>query len=269
VGGVVIVLLYLVIQMLGGSGADNALGGIPNNAQDQTSNEDFAANCTTGDEANAAADCRVAGTINSLDEYWSNALPGVGTELSYPGVVVFDQSAQSACGTASGATGPFYCPTDQTVYLDVAFFDELESTYGASGGPLAQMYVVAHEYGHHIENQVGVFDVANRGDTGADSDSVKVELMADCLAGVWAGHAASTTDEEGVALLKPLTQQDVNDALSAAAAVGDDRIQQQSTGSVNENAFTHGSAEQRQEAFTTGYTKGTATACDTFGVLGS
>src|SRR6187431_1454532 len=186
VGGVVIVLLYLVIQMLGGSGADNALGGIPNNAQDQTSNEDFAASCTTGDDANAAADCRVAGTINSLDEYWSNALPGVGTELSYPGIVVFDQSAQSACGTASGATGPFYCPTDQTVYLDVAFFDELESTYGASGGPLAQMYVVAHEYGHHIEHQLGVFDVANRSGTGADSDSVKVELMADCLAGVWA-----------------------------------------------------------------------------------
>lgn len=269
VGGVVIVLLFLVIQMLGGSGGNSALDGLTNNAQDQTSNEDFAQNCTTGDDANAAADCRVAGTINSLDAYWSDALPAVGTELAYPGIVVFDQSTQSGCGMASGATGPFYCPTDQTIYLDVAFFDELESTYGASGGPLAQMYVVAHEYGHHLENQLGVFDVANRGDTGANSDSVKVELMADCLAGVWAGHAATTTDDKGVTLIQPLTQQDVDDALSAAAAVGDDRIQQQSTGSVNENAFTHGSAEQRQEAFVTGYTKGTATACDTFGVIGN
>ena len=131
------------------------------------------------------------------------------------------------------------------------------------------MYVVAHEYGHHIQHQLGVFDVADTSQTGEGSDSVKVELMADCLAGVWAGHAATTEDADGVTLIKPLTDQDVSDALSAAAAVGDDRIQQQSTGSVNESAFTHGSAEERQAAFTTGYTKGTATACDSFGVIGN
>jgi predicted metalloprotease len=269
VGGIVIVLLFLVMQLLGGGGGTSGLDGLVNNAQDQTTNEDFAANCTTGADANASADCRVAGTINSLDAYWSDAMPALGAQLAYPGIVVFDDSTQSGCGMATAATGPFYCPTDQTIYLDVAFFDTLESQFGASGGPLAQMYVVAHEYGHHIENQLGVFEVADRSGTGADSDSVKVELMADCLAGVWAGHAATTTDEDGVTLIQPLTQQDVNDALSAAAAVGDDRIQQQSTGSIDESAFTHGSAEQRQQAFVTGYTNGTATACDAFDVIGN
>ena len=268
-GGIVIVLLYLLIQFLGGGDASSALNGLGNDTQDQTNDGTFAEGCKTGADANAAADCRVAGTIQSLDDYWDDALPGLGAQLALPGIVVFDNAAQSACGTASGATGPFYCPTDQTIYLDVAFFDELESKYGASGGPLAQMYVVAHEYGHHIQHQLGVFDVADTSQTGEGSDSVKVELMADCLAGVWAGHAATTKDTDGVTLLDPLTQQDVNDALSAAAAVGDDRIQQQATGHVDESGFTHGSAEERQAAFTTGYTNGTATACDSFNVIGS
>lgn len=268
-GGIVIVLLFVLFQFLGGGDASSSLNGLTNNAQDETTDGSFAENCKTGADANASADCRVAGTITSLDDYWSDAMPALGKQLTLPGIVVFDNSTSTACGTASSASGPFYCPTDQTIYLDVAFFDELESKYGASGGPLAQMYVVAHEYGHHIQNELGVFDVANRGDTGADSDSVKVELMADCLAGVWAGHAATTEDANGVTLIQPLTQQDVNDALSAAAAVGDDRIQQQATGHVDESAFTHGSAEERQNAFTTGYTKGTATACDTFGVIGN
>lgn len=266
-GGIVIVLLFLLMQFLGGGDATSALNGLGNDTQDQTTDQDFAASCTTGAQANASADCRVAGTIQSLDDYWADAMPGLGKQLTLPGIVVFDNSTQSACGMASGATGPFYCPTDQTIYLDTAFFGELESKYGSSGGPLAQMYVVAHEYGHHIQHELGVFEVANTSKTGANSDSVKVELMADCLAGVWAGHAATTQDADGVTLIEPLTDQDVNDALSAAAAVGDDRIQEQATGHVDESAFTHGSAEQRQAAFTTGYTKGTATACDTFGVI--
>jgi len=269
VGGIIIVLLFLVFQLTGGGDATSSLNGLANDTSDQTTDGDFAASCQTGADANASADCRVAGTITSLDDYWSDAMPALGSELTLPGIVVFDAATSSGCGTASASTGPFYCPTDQTIYLDTAFFDELENTYGASGGPLAQMYVVAHEYGHHIENELGVFDVANRGDTGEDSDSVKVELMADCLAGVWAGHAATTEGDNGVTLIKPLTEQDVQDALSAAAAVGDDRIQQQATGSVDESAFTHGSAEERMNAFTTGYTKGTATACDAFNVIGN
>ena len=263
-----IVLLVLLFQFLGGGDATSSLSGLSNDTNDETTDGNFAASCQTGAQANASADCRVAGTITSLDDYWSNAMPAIGEHLDLPGIVVFDSSTQSGCGMASAQTGPFYCPTDQTIYLDTAFFDELETSFGSSGGPLAQMYVVAHEYGHHIQNQLGVFDVADTSQTGEGSDSVKVELMADCLAGVWVGHAATTKDANGVTLLKPLTQQDVNDALSAAAAVGDDRIQQQATGHVNESAFTHGSSEERQNAFTTGYTKGTATACDTFGVIG-
>lgn len=267
-GGIVIILLFLLMQIFGGGNGTSGLDGLTNNAQDETTNQDFAASCQTGADANASMDCRVAGTINSLDDYWSDAMPAVAESFALPGVVIFDTTTSTACGTGSAQMGPFYCPPDQTIYLDTGFFDELESQYGASGGPLAQMYVIAHEYGHHIENTIGVFDVADRGDSGTDSDSVKVELMADCLAGVWAGHAATTEDASGVTLIKPLTQQDVNDALSAAAAVGDDRIQQKATGRVDESSFTHGSAEQRQAAFVTGYTKGTITACDSFGVLG-
>lgn len=266
-GGILIVLLVLLFQVLGGGDA-SSLSGLTNETSDQTTDGDFAASCQTGAQANASADCRVAGTITSLDDYWSNAMPALGANLDLPGIVVFDASTQSGCGMASAQTGPFYCPTDHTIYLDTAFFAELQNSYGSSGGPLAQMYVVAHEYGHHIQNQLGVFDVADTSQTGEGSDSVKVELMADCLAGVWTGHAATTKDANGVTLIKPLTQQDVDDALSAAAAVGDDRIQQQATGHVNESAFTHGSAKERQAAFITGYTKGTATACDTFGVIG-
>lgn len=269
VGGIIIVLLFLLFQFIGGGDATSSLDGLSNNTQDQTTDGDYAAACDTGAEANASADCRVAGTITSLDDYWSDAMPALGRQLALPGIVVFDASTSSACGTASSATGPFYCPTDQTIYLDTAFFGELEDKYGANGGPLAQMYVVAHEYGHHIQNELGVFDVADTSQTGEGSDSVKVELMADCLAGVWAGNAATTKDANGVTLIQPLTQQDVEDALSAAAAVGDDRIQEQATGHVDESGFTHGSAEERVNAFKTGYTKGTATACDTFGVIGN
>jgi predicted metalloprotease len=265
-GGLLVVVLFLVIQLLGG-GSLTDLGGVGNAPEDQTQAQDFAERCTTGADANRDTDCRVAGTIVSLDDYWVSALPAAGMDLRFPGVVIFDEQTNSGCGTASSAMGPFYCPPDETIYLDATFFAQLESEYGASGGPLAQMYVVAHEYGHHLQNQLGVFDIADRSGTGPDSDSVKVELMADCLAGVWAGHAATTEDASGTTLLQPLTQQDVNDALSAAGAVGDDRIQEATQGEVTPHTFSHGTAEQRQEAFITGYENGTVAACDTFGVL--
>jgi len=269
VGGIIIALVFLVMQLMGGGGSLSSLDGPAGGTQDQATDSDFTERCATGAAANQYSDCRVAGTVTSLDDYWGNAFPAVGMTLEYPGVVVFDAQVDTACGAASSATGPFYCPTDQTIYLDATFFDELQNTYGANGGPLAEMYVVAHEYGHHLQHQLGVFDIADTSQTGEDSDSVKVELMADCLAGVWAGHAATTQDSDGVTLIKPLTQQDVADALSAAAAVGDDRLQEQATGQVDESAFTHGSAEARQAAFTTGYERGTVAACDTFGVVGN
>ncbi|MFB9956862.1 neutral zinc metallopeptidase [Cellulomonas denverensis] len=218
----------------------------------------------------AGRDCRLSATVEALDSYWVEALPAAGVgataEQIQPGVVSFEQATTTGCGQASASTGPFYCPPDRTIYLDLGFYDLLSSQYGASGGSLAEMYVVAHEYGHHIQQLTGVFDRTDRSGTGDDSDSVRVELQADCYAGLWAGHAASTQDPEtGVTYLEPIRESELADALSAAAAVGDDHIQQQSGGGVDPDSWTHGSSEQRRRWFTTGYQRGTLDACDTFG----
>ncbi len=264
-GGLAVVLLYM---FLGGNPADlDALvSGTGTAPVDSTTEGDLAERCLTGADANASVDCRMVGAVNSLDAYWADALPAAGFAFEHPGVVLFDGSMSSACGTASSATGPFYCPPDSTIYLDVTFFEELETTWGARGGTLGEMYVMAHEYGHHIESLVGVFDLADRSGTGSDSDSVRVELMADCLAGAWAGHAATVPDASGTPFLEPLTRDQVAGALSAAAAIGDDRIQEASGGSADPHTFTHGSSEQRVEAFSTGYERGTLAACGAFGV---
>src|SRR6187431_3395020 len=126
VGGIVIALLFLVMQLMGGGGAPSSLDGPGSGTQDQTTNSDFDQRCSSGADANKYSDCRVAGTVGSLDDYWGDALPAVGTTLEYPGVVVFDAQTDTGCGAASSATGPFYCPTDQTIYLDTTFFDELQ-----------------------------------------------------------------------------------------------------------------------------------------------
>jgi predicted metalloprotease len=169
----------------------------------------------------------------------------------------------TACGSATSAVGPFYCPGDQTVYLDTGFYDELRNRFDAEGGPLAQMYVVAHEFGHHIQNLQGTMDSIERGDTGPTSDAVRLELQADCFAGAWAGEASTVPDDSGTPFLKPITKAQVADALNAAASIGDDRIQESTQGQVNPEAWTHGSSEQRQQWFETGFEQGAA-ACDTF-----
>lgn len=219
----------------------------------------------TAEEANTDPRCRLSATVQSLDAFWDGELGRAGTELAQPGVVEFQSATSTACGNASASTGPFYCPPDQTIYMDLGFFDLLESRFGASGGPLAEMYVTAHEYGHHIQNLTGVMERADRSGSGAESDSVRVELQADCYAGMWAGAAASTVDPDtGTTFLEPITEAQLADALSAAAAVGDDHIQQQSGGSVDPHTWTHGSSEQRQRWFTLGYEQGSLEACDTF-----
>ncbi len=270
IGGFIIVLLLMLfnidpstIGLDSGSNGPGAAG-----PDDATQQQDFEQRCTTGASANEYADCRVLATIESLDAYWNDALPAVGVRNRLPGVVVFDYSTSSGCGQASQQTGPFYCPPDETLYMDTTFFQTL-SQFGFEQGNLAEAYVVAHEYGHHIQNTLGIFDIADRTSTGPNSDTVKVELMADCLAGVWVGNAATVPDPEtGIPFLEPITEAQLQNALAAAESVGDDRIQETVGGQAKPHTYTHGTSEQRAQAFTTGYNNGTVASCDLFGVVG-
>jgi predicted metalloprotease len=268
IGGLLLLLVgaYFGIDLtgiLGGGTSGSAIS-----ANDPAAQQQLEQKCTTGASANASTDCLVVGTVDSLGSYWSSAIPALGGSFSYPQVVLFDSQTSTGCGTASVQTGPFYCPTDQTIYVETNFFQIL-SEFGGSTGPLAQEYVIAHEYGHHIQQLLGIFDVADRGGTGANSDSVKVELMADCLAGVWTHFAASAPDANGTPFLLPPTDAEINDALSAAGSVGDDNIQKATGGQANPDSFTHGTSAQRIQAFTLGYQSGSVAQCDPFGVTGS
>jgi predicted metalloprotease len=219
--------------------------------------------CATGADANERTDCRILATAQSLDAFWVPYLEGYGRTVELPGVEIFSDSVDTACGTASSQVGPFYCPGDTTAYFDTGFFTDLREDYGAEGGALAEEYVVAHEYGHHIQNTIGTLKYSRQGGTGPTSGSVRVELQADCFAGLWAAHAARTADSSGEMFLEPFTEADLRSALSAAAAVGDDRIQEAATGRVSPEGWTHGSAKQRQAWFLEGYRNGDINRCNT------
>jgi predicted metalloprotease len=211
-------------------------------------------NCRTGADADKSQDCRIVGTVNSVQQYWKQEFADSGSTYRPAKTQLFSQATETGCGHATSQVGPFYCPPDMKVYLDLTFFDELQSKFGAKGGPFAQAYVVGHEYGHHIQNLLGTSDKVKQGQTGATSGSVRLELQADCYSGVWAKNASGIK----------LTDADIREALSAAEAVGDDRIQQRSQGRVNPDGFTHGTSAQREKWFTTGYQTGDPNRCDTF-----
>ncbi|WP_416395955.1 MULTISPECIES: neutral zinc metallopeptidase [unclassified Curtobacterium] len=267
--GVGAIVVFLIAQFTGVdlTGFIDGGGGTTQ-IQQEGGTVDAAAECRTGRDANLQIECRMEGAAESLDGYWTAESRKLGISYTTPGFVLFDGSTSTGCGQASASTGPFYCPPDRAIYLDTAFYDDLQSTYGSSGGPLAQMYVVAHEWGHHVQQLQGTFANTDRSGTGASSGSVRVELQADCYAGAWVGDAATTKDADGRTFFEPITRSQVEDALSAASAVGDDSIQERSSGRVDPDSFTHGSSEQRQNWFLRGYQRG-ATACDTFSVPGS
>jgi uncharacterized protein len=220
--------------------------------------------CKTGADANKNDDCLVIATVNSVQDYWSSALPQYGRQYTPVKTVLYSGQTQSACGTASNQVGPFYCPLDKLVYIDSSFFAELTSKFGANGGQLAKEYVVAHEYGHHVQDILGILGRAQQDPQGPESGSVRLELMADCLAGMWVKNATTTKDANGTTYLQAITQQDIDSALSAASAVGDDRIQKAAQGRVTPETWTHGSSAQRQKWFTTGYQSGDLNQCNTF-----
>jgi predicted metalloprotease len=258
IGGIVLFVIIIVVLNLfgGGGGLSGGLGGLGGEqggggalaSLDPKDNEGQFVNAVTVD----------------VQGFWADRFQAAGKTYNDTVTVLFTDQTQSGCGVASSATGPFYCPNDKKVYLDTAFFDELSSRFGAPGD-FAQAYVIAHEFGHHVQDELGIMDQVaqqQQSDPSKANDlSIRLELQADCLAGVWAYSVYNSPDQANV---ESITDKDVQDALNAAAAVGDDRIQEQATGTIDKESWTHGSAAQRSTWFNNGFKGGTTQNCDTF-----
>jgi len=254
---IVVVIIYVIVQLAGG-GSGAGSGG-PEQTTDRYDQ------CLTGEDANKSEDCARKAVEASLESYWAKVLPQqTGKQLQPTQIKTFTGGASTGCGNASADVGPFYCPTDQTIYLDTTFFkDVLEGQLGGKGGDFVEPYVLAHEFGHHIQNLLGTMGRV-RTQQGPTSDSVRLELQADCYAGMWTRGATGTTDSSGVAIFESVDDGDITEALDSAKAVGDDRIQKMGGGDVNKEQWTHGSSAERMRWFTTGYNAKNIKECDTF-----
>ena len=258
IGGIVVVIIIIVVLNLlgGGGGLSGGLGGLGGGSGNAGPALSLDPNDDMGQFVNAV-------TVD-VQTFWDDYFSAAGKDYPVTQTVLFTEQTSTGCGAASSATGPFYCPSDQLVYLDEGFFTELKNRFGAPG-EFARAYVIAHEYGHHVQDALGIMDrVAQQQQTdpnNANALSIKLELQADCLAGVWAHSVWANPDQANV---ESITDQDVKDALEAARAVGDDRIQQQATGTIDKESWTHGSSEQRATWFNAGFKGGSTDNCDTF-----
>jgi predicted metalloprotease len=266
--GVVGVVIYLLVSLLGGgsSTAGDVLGQLGQGGGAATAdNSQVAAECKTGADANTKLDCAVVADIDSVQAFWAQELPKLGATYQEVPTVWFTGQISTGCGGATSGSGPFYCPSDKRVYIDLSFYNDLTTQFGAQGGLFVDAYVLAHEYGHHVQDLLGIEAKVKPGQTGPTSGSVRLELQADCFAGVWANHATTVPDASGKPLIVDITSDDIARALDTAARIGDDYIQKNlGSGTVNQNAFTHGTSAQRKHWFTAGYQSGAPSACDTF-----
>jgi predicted metalloprotease len=258
--GVAALVIYLLYALATGSSAGlgqlQPLDGTQVGRGDTPST--ISSDCQTGEDANQRDDCRIVGVVNSVQKFWDRVFLRSNRQYQYVDTVFFTDQIETGCGVASSEVGPFYCREDKLVYIDLGFFDELKSRFGASNGPFVQAYVIAHEYGHHVQDQLGALDAIRGSEQGPESKAVRAELQADCYAGVWGANGVET------GLIEKIPQSDINAGLDAAAAIGDDWIQEQTQGQVNPETWTHGSSEQRRRWFSRGYEQGKPAACDTF-----
>jgi predicted metalloprotease len=257
--GIVVLVVYLLVSALsGGGGLPGQLSPLDNQrVGENAAPSDLSQECKTGEDANQREDCRIVAVVNSVQKFWTGVFTSSGEQYKPSDTVFFTDAIDTGCGHATSQVGPFYCPADKLVYIDLGFFDELQQ-FGAEDTPFVESYVLAHEYGHHVQDQLGVLNRIGNDTQGPESRGVRSELQADCYAGVWAAHAVQTD------LVVELTQQDINSGLDAAAAIGDDRLQEQTQGQANPETFTHGTSEQRRRWFSRGYETGKPAECDTF-----
>lgn len=268
--GIVGLIIYFLLSQLGGGGGGGGTlagsSGLEGLQSGQTADTSTAASaCRTGAQANSELDCEVVAVVNSVDDYWAGEFARSGQTYTPPRTEFFTGSADTGCGAATSDTGPFYCPADKKVYIDLSFYQELQTKFGAKGGTLARAYVIAHEYGHHVQDLLGITSKVQGGQPGPMSNSVRLELQADCYAGVWTNHAATVPTASGGPLIEGITQDDIASVLDTASRIGDDFIQTNlGSGTVDQSQFTHGTSAEREKWYTTGYKTGVPTQCDTF-----
>lgn len=266
-GGIGGALLVLVVGVFFGQDGINMLNQVTGGSIISTDNVQNEAGvplgdeCKTGADANSKTDCNMVATSNSLDQFWGDYLQAeTGVAYKAPQLKLFSNRVSTGCGNATSAVGPFYCPTDQVAYVDTTFFGNELKQLGAEGGQSVEQYVLAHEYGHHIQNQLGNLKYSQYDPAGADSGAVRVELQADCYAGIWASQASKEEDS----IVQPMTEDEISRAVDAAEHIGDDHIQMTSQGHTDDSTYTHGTSAQRVAWYMQGYNTGDLQKCDTF-----